>query len=278
MRTFVVQLQNEIGADIMMALDDVVSSTTEGPRVEEAMHRTTRWIDRCISAHKRPNEQNLFGIVQGGLDLELRRRSCEDLIKRDLPGYAIGGLSGGEAKDQFWRVVYESARRLPPHKPRYCMGVGYPIDLVVCVAGGVDQFDCVYPARTARFGVALTDIGTMQLKNKRYKGDTSPIEKDCKCSTCSHFTRAYLHCLVAKEQTGARLVTIHNIAYMMRLGSRMREAIRSGTFPEFVVSFFKGWYPKGDYPTWCVEALASVGITITPTVEQQATQGDRVDK
>jgi queuine tRNA-ribosyltransferase len=257
------QLQNEIGADIMMALDDVVSSTTPSrERVEEAMHRTLRWIDRCISAHSRPTAQNLFGIVQGGLDLDLRAHCCEELIKRDLPGYAIGGLSGGEAKDQFWRVVYHCAMRLPADKPRYCMGVGYPIDLVVCVALGIDMFDCVYPARTARFGVALTDGGNMQLKNKKFKADFSPIEKDCSCATCTSFTRAYLHCLVCKEQTGARLVTIHNIAYMMRLGKRMRQAIRDDVFPEFVLGFFQKWYPRGDWPQWCYDALAQVNINL----------------
>ncbi|EKX51466.1 hypothetical protein GUITHDRAFT_85003 [Guillardia theta CCMP2712] len=157
-----IQLQNEIGADIIMALDDVVSSTTPDPeRVQEAMHRTLRWIDRCIAAHKKPDKQNLFGIVQGGLDLDLRATCCHELIKRNLPGYAIGGLSGGEAKDEFWKVVLCCTKLLPPNKPRYCMGVGYPIDLVVCVALGVDMFDCVYPARTARFGVALTDNGNM---------------------------------------------------------------------------------------------------------------------
>ena len=140
------------------------------------------------------------------------------------------------------------------------MGVGYPVDLVVCVALGVDMFDCVYPARTARFGVALTDDGNMQLKNKKFKADLSPIEKDCACATCQHFTRAYLHCVASKEQTGARLVTIHNIAYMMRLGRRMREAIRADTFPAFVVDYFSRWYPRGDWPRWCVDALARVNI------------------
>ena len=237
------ELQNEIGADIMMALDDVVSSTTPSyERVKEAMHRTLRWIDRCIASHARPSHQNLFGIVQGGLDLDLRAECCEELVKRDLPGYAIGGLSGGEAKDEFWRVVFHCTQRLPANKPRYCMGVGYPVDLVVCVALGVDMFDCVYPARTARFGVALTDHGNMQLKNKKYKSDFAPIEEDCTCISCAKFSRAYLHCLVCKEQTGARLVTIHNIAYMMRLGQRMRAAIQADAFPQFVLNFFQTWY------------------------------------
>ncbi|KAB2609702.1 queuine tRNA-ribosyltransferase-like, partial [Pyrus ussuriensis x Pyrus communis] len=136
-----IQIQNRIGADIIMALDDVVKTTTTGPRVEEAMYRTIRWIDRCIEAHKRPTEQNLFGIVQGGLDPVL--------------SYAIGGLAGGESKDSFWRVVAQCTAALPEEKPRYVMGVGYPLDIVVCSALGADMYDCVYPTRTARFGTAL---------------------------------------------------------------------------------------------------------------------------
>ncbi|EDQ92416.1 uncharacterized protein MONBRDRAFT_4956 [Monosiga brevicollis MX1] len=142
-------LQNTIGADIIMQLDDVVSSLISGPRVEEAMHRSIRWLDRCIAAHARPEEQNLFAIIQGGLDLELRRQCVDAMVERNTPGYAIGGLSGGEEKSSFWRVVKETARLLPDDKPRYCMGVGYATDLIVCVALGVDMFDCVFPTRTA---------------------------------------------------------------------------------------------------------------------------------
>ncbi|RVW65367.1 Queuine tRNA-ribosyltransferase catalytic subunit 1 [Vitis vinifera] len=163
--------QNRIGADIIMALDDVVKTTITGPRVEEAMYRTLRWIDRCIAAHKRPEEQNLFGIVQGGLDPVLRDICVRGLVDRKLPGYvmlplvndagfrrinyAIGGLSGGEDKNSFWRVVAQCTAALPEDKPRYVMGVGYPLDIVVCSALGADMYDCVYPTRTARFGTAL---------------------------------------------------------------------------------------------------------------------------
>ncbi|OMH83623.1 Queuine tRNA-ribosyltransferase [Zancudomyces culisetae] len=142
-------LQNTIGADIMMQLDDVVSSLVEGPRVEEAMYRSIRWLDRSIKANKNPEKQNLFPIVQGGLDPELRKISAIELTKRDAPGYAIGGLSGGEKKDSFWRMVKLSAQTLPEAKPKYCMGVGYAEDLVVCSALGVDMYDCVFPTRTA---------------------------------------------------------------------------------------------------------------------------------
>jgi len=150
-----IQIQNKIGADIIMALDDVVKTTTSGPRVEEAMHRTLRWIDRCIAAHSRPKEQNLFGIVQGGIDPNLRDMCLKGLVARNLPGYAIGGLAGGEEKDAFWRVVAQCTAGLPEDKPRYVMGVGFPLDIVVCSALGADMYDCVYPTRTARFGSAL---------------------------------------------------------------------------------------------------------------------------
>ncbi|KAJ7298494.1 hypothetical protein O6H91_Y570300 [Diphasiastrum complanatum] len=150
-----IHIQNKIGADIIMALDDVVKTTITGPRIEEAMYRTLRWIDRCIAAHSRPSEQNLFGIVQGGLDPHLRDVCCQGLVDRNLPGYAIGGLAGGEDKDSFWRVVAQCTAQLPEDKPRYVMGVGFPLDIVVCSALGADMYDCVYPTRTARFGTAL---------------------------------------------------------------------------------------------------------------------------
>eukprot|EP00921_Rhytidocystis_pertsovi_P015084 GHVQ01024125.1.p1 GENE.GHVQ01024125.1~~GHVQ01024125.1.p1 ORF type:complete len:350 (-),score=36.89 GHVQ01024125.1:3107-4156(-) len=159
-----IEMQNTIGADIMMALDDVVSSTCQDRnRMEEATHRTLRWLDRCIASHKKPQSQNLFGIVQGGLHTDLREISLDGLKSRNLPGYAIGGLSGGEAKDDFWKVVEQCTRPdtgLPEDRPRYLMGVGYPLDIVICVALGCDMFDCVYPCRTARFGTALVDNGT----------------------------------------------------------------------------------------------------------------------
>ncbi|KJE93636.1 queuine tRNA-ribosyltransferase [Capsaspora owczarzaki ATCC 30864] len=143
------ELQNVIGADIMMQLDDVVSSLISGPRVVEAMHRSIRWLDRCIEAHSAPHKQSLFAIIQGGLDNNLRTQCVAEMVKRDLPGYAIGGLSGGEQKDPFWRVVDHCTNLLPENKPRYLMGVGYAVDLVVCSALGVDMFDCVFPTRTA---------------------------------------------------------------------------------------------------------------------------------
>jgi len=258
------EIQNSIGADIMMALDDVVSSTTTGPRVEEAMHRTLRWIDRCIAAHKRPESQNLFGIVQGGLDTKLRAECIKGLVARNLPGYAIGGLSGGESKDMFWRMVELSAANLPEDKPRYLMGVGYALDIVVCSALGVDCFDCVFPSRTARFGTALLDApgGSIHLKSSDYKFDFSPIDPECGCMVCKEYTRAYVHTLAGRESLGAQLLTYHNIAYQMRLTQNIRNSIIDGTFPQFVQKFIHTHYPAGA-PQWSLDALEAAGIKIT---------------
>ncbi|KAK1288544.1 hypothetical protein QJS10_CPB19g01369 [Acorus calamus] len=176
-----IQIQNKIGADIIMALDDVVKTTITGPRIEEAMYRTLRWIDRCIDAHQKPDVQNLFGIVQGGLDPKLRDICVTGLVKRNLPGYAIGGLAGGEDKDSFWRVVAQCTAALPEDKPRYVMGVGYPLDIVVCSALGADMYDCVYPTRTARFGTALVPEGVLKLKHKAMANDDRPIDSSCTC-------------------------------------------------------------------------------------------------
>lgn len=260
-----IELQNAIGADIMMQLDDVVPSLTTGPRVEEAMERTIRWLDRSIAAHSRPNEQNLFPIVQGGTDLGLRTRCIEALVARDAPGYAIGGLSGGEDKDTFWRTVLHCTLQLPANRPIYCMGVGYAVDLMVCVALGVDMFDCVYPTRTARFGTALTRMGNLPLRQSRFRDDFRPIEPDCSCSTCTSFTRAYLHSIVTRETVGCHLLTIHNIAFQLNLMRDARSSIIEGRFPEFLRKFFADWYGTRDiskYPTWIVHALSAVSIDL----------------
>ena len=258
-----ISIQNDIGADIIMALDDVVPSTTVGPRVEEACHRTLRWIDRCVTAHSRKEEQSLFGIVQGGLDTRLRDLCCRGLVEKDLPGYAIGGLSGGEAKDVFWKVVNQCTDILPADKPRYCMGVGYPEDLVVCVALGADMFDCVYPARTARFGTALVPSGLLKIRNASMATDARPIQEDCECHTCKNYSRSYLHLLGPKDgSVGAQLLTLHNIAYLTKLMLKTRQAIIGGTFEEFVRQFMLKLYPDKKYPKWSSDALTSAGVTL----------------
>eukprot|EP00112_Aurelia_sp_Birch-Aquarium-sp1_P004868 Seg1550.1 transcript_id=Seg1550.1/GoldUCD/mRNA.D3Y31 product="Queuine tRNA-ribosyltransferase catalytic subunit 1" protein_id=Seg1550.1/GoldUCD/D3Y31 len=256
-----IEIQNAIGADIMMQLDDVVHVSTTGPRVEEAMYRSIRWLDRCLQANKNIKKQNIFPVIQGGLDLELRKKCMEGMVMRKTPGYAIGGLSGGEEKDQFCEVVGFCTSHLPECKPRYVMGVGYAIDLVVSSALGADMFDCVFPTRTARFGTALVPWGQIQLKTGQYSNDFQPIDKDCLCSTCKNYTRAYIHALVAaKETVGCHLVTIHNIAYQMNLMKSIRESIKRDNFPDFVEKFFDDLYPNGDYPKWAVDALDNVDI------------------
>jgi tRNA-guanine transglycosylase len=266
-----ISLQNSIGSDIMMQLDDVVATLTTGPRMEEAMRRSIRWLDRCIAAHKNPDTQNLFAIIQGGLNDDLRRECCEEMIKRDTPGIAIGGLSGGEDKEAYCRVVSLCTDLLPDNKPRYCMGVGYAEDLVVSVALGADLFDCVYPTRTARFGNALTSNGNLNLRNRQFAEDFSPVEEGCGCPICRRkseggmgITRAFIFHLAAKETVGAHLLTMHNVYFQLELMRQARQAIIRDDYPSFVKTFFSDLY-NGDasrYPQWARDALKTVDIEI----------------
>ncbi|XP_015520075.1 queuine tRNA-ribosyltransferase catalytic subunit [Neodiprion virginianus] len=258
-----IEIQNTIGADIIMQLDDVVHAKVTGPRVEEAMHRTTRWVDRCLLAHQKSDEQNIFPIVQGGLDPQLRTESAKLLTQRQVNGFAIGGLSGGESKNDFWRMVHLSTNVLPVDKPRYLMGVGFAVDLVVCCALGVDMFDCVFPTRTARFGCALIRTGQLNLRQKQYKYDTAPIDDSCDCSTCKNYTRAYLHQIVTQETVACHLLSVHNINFQLRLMRDIRDSIKEQTFPQFVRKFMLELYPDGEYPTWITEALEAVDIKLS---------------
>lgn len=280
--------QNRIGADVIMALDDVISSVSvDTKRFEEATHRTIRWLDRCIEAHDRPNDQNLFAIVQGGLDVELngKRQVCLRAFKdrdKHIPGYAIGGLAGGETKDDFWKVVDFCCRALPDTKPRYLMGVGYPLDIVICTALGVDMYDCVYPTRTARFGVALVDgesPGTMRLKSRCFATDDKVIQEGCICMACKGgYTRARLNQMLKGNQKNnnhgqsdalaVQLLTHHNLAYMMTLTRKMRESIHRNDYGNFVRSFVMMQYPGKNsgsqgkaVPVWVKEAIESAGIS-----------------
>ena len=226
------------------------------------MWRSIRWLDRCIEAHKNTKRQNLFAIIQGGLDPSLRTKCCEEMIKRNLPGYAIGGLSGGEEKGDFWKIVNQCTDYLPREKPRYCMGVGYAVDLLVCSALGVDMYDCVFPTRTARFGTALVKTGSLKLTQEIYKSDYSPIEDDCCCFTCSKYTRSYLNEICCHEPLGGVLLSIHNVAYQLNLMKSVREAIKEDRFPSFVRHFMKLQFPNGEYPQWAADALFKVGISL----------------
>ncbi len=259
-----IQYQNEIGADIMMALDDVCHSLTVGPRVEEAMERSIRWLDRCIKAHKKPHIQNLFGIIQGGLQEKLRLRCLEAMIKMDLPGYAIGGLAGGEEKRYFWRMVNVCTEHLPVGKPRYLMGVGYPVDLLVCVAMGVDMFDCVWPCRTARFGTAIVPTGLLKLNKSEYANDNRVICDECPCDVCSKYKypRSMLHLIAGKQALGCHLLTIHNMHYMAHYMKQMRQSLLDGTFEQFVYKHLLLNFPDRNIPSWVYDALMAQDIDV----------------
>ncbi|KAL6173821.1 hypothetical protein ACJQWK_01351 [Exserohilum turcicum] len=267
-----ISLQNSIGSDIIMQLDDVIVTTSpDHARMREAMERSVRWLDRCIHAHKYPERQNLFCIIQGGLDLDMRRECTAEMVARDTPGIAIGGLSGGEEKAAYCSVVKTCTELLPGKKPRYVMGVGYPEDLVVSVALGADMFDCVWPTRTARFGNAITSRGSLNLRNALYAQDFTPIEQDCTCTCCRPassgglgITRAYIYHVTAKETAGAHLLTMHNVHYQLTLMHNAREAILQDRYPQFLKQFFHSLYhgEKNRYPTWAVHALRGVGVDL----------------
>ncbi|KAH9839515.1 Queuine tRNA-ribosyltransferase [Rhodofomes roseus] len=263
-----ISIQHAIGSDIMMQLDDVVHTLTVGPRVGEAMWRTIRWLDRCIDFHEnsgRKNSQSLFAIVQGGIDPELRDQCLDEMVKRKdrVAGYAIGGLSGGEEKDTFWRIIKQCADKLPEDRPRYSMGIGFAEDLLVCVALGVDMADCVFPTRTARFGVALTFNGPLNIRLKKHATDLRPIDETCTCPTCTSGTsRAMLHHIVTLETAGAHALTQHNIVFQARVMGGARDAIMNGTFPTYLKTFFANYFGDTGYPEWCVNALRSVGVDL----------------
>ncbi|KAH8982913.1 Queuine tRNA-ribosyltransferase [Lactarius hatsudake] len=264
MLTVLYQYNTAIGADIIMQLDDVVSSLTVGPRVGEAMKRSVRWLDRCIEFHEKSGRnavQNLFAIVQGGLDPVLRDECLDEMVRRreSVAGYAIGGLSGGEEKG----IIRQCAEKLPADKPRYSMGIGFAEDLLVCVALGVDMADCVFPTRTARFGVALTFNGPLNLKLGKHAKDFNPIDSTCPCPTCSDgMSRAMLHHTVTHETAAAHAVTLHNLAFQARVLGQARDAIMNDTFPTYLRRFFAGYFGDVGYPEWCVNALRSVGVDL----------------
>ncbi|KAM0718381.1 hypothetical protein Q7P37_005451 [Cladosporium fusiforme] len=269
-----ISLQNSIGSDIIMQLDDVIATTSpDHARIAEATSRSIRWLDRCIAAHANPTTQNLFCIIQGGLDLSLRRECTREMLARDTPGIAIGGLSGGEAKEEYCKVVAACTELLPERKPRYVMGVGFPDDLVVSVALGADMFDCVWPTRTARFGNAVTSTGTLNLRHQDFAEDFAPIEEGCRCACCRPasdgdgglgITRAFIFHTAAKETAGAHLLSVHNVHFLLAMMGRVREAIVRDRYPEFLRGYFARMYggDKKRYPVWAVEALKGVGVDL----------------
>ncbi|MDQ2683032.1 MAG: tRNA guanosine(34) transglycosylase Tgt [Chloroflexota bacterium] len=232
-----IELQAGYGSDIMMALDHVVGYPAKERDVAEAMHRTHRWLDRCIVRSERgdllPEQGELFGIVQGGMFRNLRAESAAAVAERPVAGIAIGGLSVGEPKDVMAEFIDVAVPNLPENKPRYLMGVGSPEDLWNGVAQGIDMFDCVLPTRLARNAALFTPEGRVSIRNSRFKAQHGPLDETCDCYSCRNFTAAYLHHLYrAEEILGLRLGSIHNIRFLVRQMEQMRSAIEAGTFPE----------------------------------------------
>lgn len=230
-----IEVQNALGADIIMQLDHCPSAS-DPPEVQQAaMARSLRWAELCRQAHVRPAEQALFGIVQGGVDMELRRQSAEGLVKLDLPGYAVGGLAVGEGFDAMVEVLQATVPLLPEHKPRYLMGVGYPRDIAAAVGRGIDMFDCVLPTRNGRNAYAFTGEGAMRLRNSKFMRDRSPIEEGCDCYCCKHFSRGALrHFFFAREMLGPLLVSLHNVRFYQRFMSDIRDTIAESRFHEML--------------------------------------------
>ncbi len=232
-----VQIQNSLGADIIMVLDVCPPAHASVREMIAAVRRTLIWAEQCRTAHQRP-DQWLFGIVQGGLDDHLRYACLKDLAAMDFPGYAIGGLSVGELPSHMHRILQWLGPALPSHKPRYLMGVGRPIDIAEAVACGLDMFDCVMPTRNGRNGYAFTSIGPIRLRNNRWARDPDPLDPACSCYTCTRFSKAYLrHLIVAGEMLGPVLVSLHNLHYYQDLMAKIRQAIRTGCFADWLDQF-----------------------------------------
>lgn len=223
-------VQNQLGADIIMAFDECVRLPATPEQVRASVDRTTRWAEACLAAHAR-EDQALFGIVQGGTDPRERARSAAALVPMDFPGYAVGGLSVGESRAEMDRTLGFTVPLLPEGKPRYLMGVGTPEDLTMAIGHGIDMFDCVNPTRMARHGTVWTNEGKVHVTNARFKEDPLPLDPTCDCETCRGFDRRYLHHLArAGEYLSHTLLSIHNIRHLMRVAERARAEILAGTF------------------------------------------------
>jgi len=226
-----VAIQEKIGADVAMQLDHVIGLPSPRSQVAEAMERSLAWAERCLAARRRP-DQAMFGIVQGGLEADLRAASARHLCSLPFEGYAVGGLSVGEGPEAMAAALAATMPHLPADKPRYLMGVGKPEDIINAVSVGIDMFDCVLPTRCGRNALLYTFSGTLRLRNACYAGDESPIEEGCPCPACKH-SRGYLrHLFLAGEMLGPVLASIHNLTFYQRLVSRLRESILAGCFAE----------------------------------------------
>ncbi len=234
------EIQNDLGSDIMMAFDECAPYPASYDYVKNSMERTLRWLKRCKDYHKNTDKQALFGIIQGGMFKDLRRESALATIDMDLPGYAIGGLSVGEPKEIMVEYLNYTAQFMPENKPRYLMGVGTPDYLFEAVEAGIDMADCVLPTRIARNGTAMTSKGKLVIKNAKYAKDFSPLDDECDCYACKNHTRAYIrHLINVDEILGARLLSIHNLRFLLKTMENIRQAIREDRFLEYKKEFYQ---------------------------------------
>ncbi|MBR2540077.1 MAG: tRNA guanosine(34) transglycosylase Tgt [Mogibacterium sp.] len=238
-----IEVQNDLGSDIIMAFDECAPKDADRRYIEHSQALTTRWLERCVKAHRNPETQALFGIMQGGFYRDLREKSAREIVAMDLPGYAIGGISVGESKEQYVGVLEYAPALLPEDKPRYVMGIGTPDYIFEAVEHGVDMFDCVEPTRIARHGMAMTSQGRLSIKNAKFERDYTPLDPECDCYTCRNYTRAYLrHLFKAGETMSHMLLTEHNLRFLSRLSEDIRKSIEEDRFSEFKEEFYAKYY------------------------------------
>ena len=239
-----IQIQNKLDSDIAMSFDECIPYPASYEYAKASTERTIRWAKRGKAVHDN-DDQSLFGIVQGGEYEDLREYSAKETVKLDFDGYSIGGTSVGEDKDTMYKMIDYAIKYLPIDKPRYLMGVGEPIDLLEGVERGVDMFDCVLPTRLARHGNAFTRFGRINLKNLKYKEDFTPIEDNCDCYTCKNYTKAYIrHLITCDEMLGGRLLSIHNIRFLIKEMEEIREAIKNDNFKNYKEKFIRDYQNK----------------------------------
>lgn len=249
-----ISIQNNLGSDIMMVLDECPPGMSSREYLIPSIERTTRWAKRCIDANKNKDRQGLFAIVQGGIYEDLRDKSFEELSRydEDFAGYALGGLAVGEPREDMYRILEYITPKLPKNKPRYLMGVGEPLDMLEAVESGIDMMDCVQPTRIGRHGTVFTKYGRLVIKNKVYELDDRPLDEGCDCYACKNYTRGYIrHLFKAKEILGQRLATYHNLHFLIKLMNDSREAIKEGRFKEFKDEFIKN-YTQGKESEWII--------------------------
>lgn len=233
-----IEIQNKLGADMIMSFDECAPYPCTYEYMKNSMERTLRWAKRGKEAHKNTEKQALFGIVQGGEFPDLREQCAKELVAMDFPGYSIGGTSVGEPKDVMYKMVDDTIKWLPEDKPRYLMGVGNPIDLIECAIRGIDMYDCVLPTRVARHGAIMTSRGRLNINNEKFKYDFTPLDPECDCYACKNYTRAYIrHLHKCDEIFGKTLLSIHNVNFLLKLASDIREAIKEDRLLDFKEEF-----------------------------------------